>query len=197
MAAQAREEANVAKLIYSAITSLDGYIEDAQGAFDWAQPDPQVHAAVNELERPIGTYLYGRRMYETMRYWETSGDGPDDDAVSRDFAEIWRKAEKVVYSRTLDAVTTPNTRLESEFDREAVLKLKESSPADISIGGAQLAAAALVAGLVDELHLFLHPIAVGGGKAALPAGMRIPLQLAGDWRYESGVIHLHYHLNSC
>jgi dihydrofolate reductase len=188
------EDATVARLIYSAIASLDGYIEDATGGFDWAQPDAEVHAAVNDLERPIGTYLYGRRMYETMTFWETGGD---DDPISRDFAGIWRKAEKVVYSRTLDAVTTSKTRLESDFDADAVRKLKASSSADIGVGGAQLAAAALAAGLVDELHLFLNPIVVGGGKPALPDAVRIPLQLVGERRFAGGVVHLHYRLNSC
>ena len=158
----------MAKLIYSAITSLDGYVEDAAGNFDWGGPDREVHAFINDLERPIGTYLYGRRMYETMVYWESVDTGPDQPAVSRDFAEIWRAAEKIVYSRTLPTVASAKTRIERELDPDTVRRLKDAAPADISIGGAELAGQALALGLVDECHLFLGPILVGGGKRALP-----------------------------
>jgi dihydrofolate reductase len=179
----------VAKLIYSAIASLDGYTEDEDGKFDWAAPGEQVHAFVNDLERPVGTYLYGRRMYETMVPWETMvGESP----ASRDYAEIWRAAEKVVYSATLDAVSSARTRLERSFAPEAVRALKAASERDLSVGGPALAAAAIAAGLIDELHLFLNPIVVGGGKPALPDGMRAPLELMDERRFDSGVVYVRY-----
>ena len=179
----------MASLIYSAIASLDGYVEDEQGNFDWAAPDEEVHAFVNDLERPVGIHLYGRRMYETMVYWET-----DDDqaAVTRDFAEIWRAAEKVVYSRTLQTVSSERTRIEREFDAAAIRRLKESSRSDITIGGAELAGQAIAEGLVDECHLFLGPVLVGGGKRALPAGVHTELELLDERRFRSGVVYLHY-----
>jgi dihydrofolate reductase len=170
------------KLIYAAIASLDGYVEDEEGRFDWAAPDDEVHAFVNDLERPIGTYLYGRRMYETMVFWETVSPEADEPAVFRDYAEIWRAAEKIVYSRTLQTVSSARTRIERDFDHDAVRRLTQSSPADIAVGGAELAGHAFGAGLVDECHLFLFPIVVGGGKRALP----------GEVRFRSGVVHLHY-----
>ncbi len=184
----------MAKLIYSALASLDGYVEDEQGGFGWAAPDEEVHAYVNDLERPIGTYLYGRRMYETMAYWETAGGEEDRSPVSRDFAEIWRAAEKVVYSRSLETVSTARTRLEREFDAAAIRGLKQESPRDLSIGGAQLAGQAIVEGLVDECHLFLAPVAVGGGKPALPSNVRVGLELLSERRFAGGVVHLHYRL---
>jgi dihydrofolate reductase len=187
-------EVDVAKLIYSAIASADGYVEDKDGEIDWGAPDDEVHAFVNDLERPIGTYLYGRRMYETMVYWETVGTGGDQDAVARDFAEIWRAAEKIVYSRTLRAPSSGRTRIERDFDPAAIRRLKESSARDISVGGAKLAGEAIGAGLVDECHLFLVPILVGGGKRALPDGVRAPLELLAERRFRSGVVHLHYGL---
>ena len=180
------------KLIYTAITSLDGYIEDEAGKFDWAAPDDEVHAFVNELERPIDIYLYGRRMYETMVFWETLSTGPEQPRVGRDFAEIWRAAEKRVYSRTLEAATSQRTRIERDFDSQAIRQLKEASGRDISIGGPDIAAHAFSAGLVDECHLFLTPIAVGGGKPALPAGMRISLELLDHRSLGDGVVHVHY-----
>jgi dihydrofolate reductase len=186
----------MAKLIYSALASLDGYVEDEQGGFDWAAPDDEVHAFVNDLERPIGTYLYGRRMYETMTFWETSGDGPDSSVVSRNFAAIWRAAEKIVYSRTLQTLSSAKTRIEPRFDPDAVRRLKETSEADISIGGAELAGQALAAGLVDELHLFLGPVVVGGGKRALPASVRARLELVDQRRFRRGVVHLHYRVST-
>jgi dihydrofolate reductase len=185
-------EVDMAKLIYSALASLDGYVEDKQGKFDWAAPDAEVHAFVNDLERPIGTYLYGRRMYETMVYWETVSTSGDQSAVTRDFAEIWRAAEKVVYSRSLQTVSSARTRIERDFDINAIRCLKESSGPDITIGGAELAGEALAAGLVDECHLFLGPIVVGGGKRALPDNVRAQLELLGERRFRSGVVHLHY-----
>jgi dihydrofolate reductase len=178
-------------LIYVAIASLDGYVEDKQGKFDWAAPDEEVHAFVNDLVRPVGTYLYGRRMYETMVYWET-----DDDqaAVPRDFAEIWRAAEKVVYSRTLQTVSSERTRIEREFDAAAIRRLKENSRSDITIGGAELASQAIARGLVDACHLFLGPVLVGGGKRALPPGVHAELELLAERRFRNGVVYLHYRL---
>jgi dihydrofolate reductase len=183
------------KLIYSPIASLDGYVEDEQGKFDWAAPDDEVHAFVNELERPIGTYLYGRRMYETMVFWETVSGGADQPAVIRDFAEIWRAAEKIVFSRTLQTVASARTHLERTFDADAVRRLKEAAGADITIGGAELAGQAIAAGLVDELHLFLGPIIVGGGKRALPDDIRVPLALLDERGFPNGVVHLHYRVS--
>jgi dihydrofolate reductase len=181
----------VARLTYTAITSLDGYVEDEHGRFDWAAPDEEVHAFANDLERPIGMHLYGRRMYETMVYWET-----DDDqaAVARDFAETWRAAEKVVYSRTLQAVSSERTRIEREFDVAAIKRLKQSSRSDISIGGAELAGQAIAEGLVDECHLLLVPVIVGGGTRALPAGVHAQLELLDERRFQSGVVYLRYRL---
>jgi len=178
-------------LIYSALASLDGYIEDVQGRFDWAAPDEEVHAFVNELERPIGTHLYGRRMYDTMAVWETM----DDPApVMRDYAEIWRAANKIVYSRTLPDVSTPRTRLEREFDPVAVAGLKASAGHDMSIGGPELAAHAIAAGLVDELQLFLVPVAVGAGKRALPLDAALRLELLDERRFAGGTVYLRYRI---
>ncbi len=182
----------MAKLIYSAICSLDGYTEDEQGKFDWAAPSEEVHAFVNDLERSLGTHLYGRRMYETMVYWETVGTGPDRRAVSRDYAEIWRAADKIVYSRTLEEAASARTRIEREFDPQAVAELKRTSDRDISVGGPELAAHALRAGLVDELQLFVTPTLVGGGKAALASGIRAELELRDERRFANGVVYLKY-----
>jgi dihydrofolate reductase len=182
----------VARLIYSAITSLDGYLEDGNGTFDWAAPDEQSHAFVNDLMRPVGTYLYGRRMYEVMTYWETADQAPDQPPVEHDFTEIWQAADKVVWSRTLESPTTARTRIEREFDADAVHRLKETETRDLTIGGAELAASALRAGLVDELQLFLAPIVVGGGKRALPDGLRLPLELIETHRFGSGMVFLRY-----
>jgi len=182
----------VAKLIYAAIASLDGYVEDDEGNFDWAAPDEEVHAFVNDLERPVGTYLYGRRMYETMVYWETAHNDGDPPGVTRDFAEIWRAAEKIVYSRTLQTVSSARTRLERDFDPDAIRRLKESSRSPIAIGGAELAGQAIANGLVDECHLLLVPIVIGAGKRALPGHVRVGLELMDERRFRSGVVHLHY-----
>jgi dihydrofolate reductase len=179
----------VAKLIYAALCSLAGYVADEQGDFQWAAPDAEVHAAVNDIERTVGTQLYGRKMYDVLAVWETI---EDDEPAMRDFAEIWRGADKVVYSRTLEAPRTARTRIEREFDPEAVRALKESAASDISIGGPEIAAQAIAAGLVDELHLFVSPVIVGAGNPALPAGARVRLELVGDRRFASGVVHLHY-----
>jgi len=179
----------MANLTYVAIASLDGYVEDEQGKFDWAAPDEEVHSFVNELERPVGTYLYGRRMYETMVYWESDNDRPP---VYKEYAEIWGAAEKVVYSRTLQTVSSERTRIEREFDVSAIKRLKESSRSDISIGGANLAGQAIAEGLVDECHIFLGPVLVGGGKRALPAGIRARLNLLDEHRFRNGVVYLRY-----
>ncbi len=182
----------MAKLIYSAIASLDGYVEDREGKFDWAAPDDEVHAFVNELERPVGTYLYGRRMYETMVYWETVGTGPDQLPPIRDYAEIWRGADKVVYSRTLQAATSERTRIERDFATDAIRQRKEASAEDITIGGAELAGQAIAAGLVDECGLLLAPILVGGGKRALPDDVHARLELLDERSFRSGFVYLRY-----
>jgi dihydrofolate reductase len=183
----------MAKLLYSAIASLDGFLEDAQGGFGWAKPDHEVHAYMNDLERPIGTYLYGRRMYETMIYWETDDDS---DAVARDYASIWRSAEKVVFSRTLQAPSSAKTRIEPNFDPQVIRVLKETSQADLTVGGAELAGQAIAAGLVDECRLFVVPVLVGGGKRALPPNVRANLELLDERRFQGGVVHLHYRIST-
>ena len=182
----------MAKLTYTAITSLDGYIEDGDGRFDWAVPDPEVHAFLNDLERPIGTHLYGRRMYETMAVWQSVGDEPGVPAVEADYAEVWRGLDKVVYSRTLDAVSTPRSRLEREFDPDTVRLMKEAGGRDISVSGPGLAQHAFRAGLVDEVHLFVFPLVVGGGKPGLPRDVRVDLELVDERRFGNGVVHLHH-----
>jgi len=181
----------MAKLIYAAITSLDGYVADEHDNFDWAAPDDEVHAFVNELERPIGTYLYGRRMYDVMAFWETAHT-LELPPVERDYAQIWQAADKVVYSKTLETVTTAKTRLERSFDPEGIRQLKAHAEHDIGVGGPELAAAAIRAGVVDECHLFLTPIVVGGGKQSLPDNVRVKLELQDLRRFASGVVHLHY-----
>jgi dihydrofolate reductase len=182
----------MAKLIYSAITSLDGYVADEDGNFDWAAPDEEVHSFVNDLERRVGTYLYGRRMYETMVYWETAHALPDQPPVAEDFAELWQAADKIVYSKTLATVSSARTRIERDFDSKAVRQMKASAERDITVGGPDLAAQAIEAGLVDEYHLFLTPIVVGGGKQSLPDNVRLKLELLDERRFGSGVVHLHY-----
>jgi len=180
------------KLIYAANTSLDGYLEDESGAFDWSVPDEEVHAFWNEHERNVGTSLYGRRMYETMRVWEDDGWLADEPAVVREYAAIWRDADKVVYSTTLDATSTARTRIERRFDPEAVRRLKEGSSADLSVGGATLGAEAFRHGLVDECVLLLCPVVVGGGKPALPRGMRLDLELLDHRRFANGVVYVRH-----
>jgi dihydrofolate reductase len=182
----------MAKLIYSAITSLDGYVADERGKFDWAAPSEEVHAFVNDLERRIGTYLYGRRMYEVMQYWETAPTSGAEPRVMLDYAKIWQAAEKVVYSTSLQTVSSAKTRIERAFDAEAVRQMRAKASRDISVGGPHLAAAALEAELVDEIHLFLTPIIVGGGNCALPANVRARLELLDERRFGDGVVHLHY-----
>ncbi|MFY9665682.1 MAG: dihydrofolate reductase family protein [Candidatus Cybelea sp.] len=181
----------MSKLIYITNTSLDGYVEDETGAFDWVNPD-QVHAFVTELLRPVGTYLYGRRLYETIAYFEAPVEGSSPEHL--DFARVWQKAEKIVFSRTLTGATTRNTRVERDFDVEAIRKLKRESEHDINIGGAELAGLALEADLIDECHLFLNPVIVGGGKPAFRAGLRRNLELLETRRFGTGVIHLRYRI---
>jgi dihydrofolate reductase len=181
----------MAKLIYSAIASLDGYIEDEDGRFDWAEPDEEVHTFVNDLERPVGTYLYGRRMYETMVAWETMPLA-GQPAFMRDFAEMWQAAEKIVYSRTLEAASSARTRIERTFEPDAVRRLKAAAQRDLVVGGPDLAGRAFEAGLVDELHLFFAPIVVGGGKRLLPEGVRMPLELLDERRFAGGTLYVRY-----
>ena len=182
----------MAKLIYSALTSLDGYVADVDGNFDWAKPSEEVHVFVNDLERPVGTHLYGRRMYEVMAYWETADTVADQPPVVRDYAKIWQTAEKIVYSRTLAEVSSARTRIEREFDLEAVRQLKATADRDIGVGGPDLAAQAFEAGLIDEIHLFLAPVVVGGGKPSLPDKVRLELELLDERRFANGVVHLHH-----
>jgi dihydrofolate reductase len=180
------------RLIYSVIASADGYVEDATGSFDWAAPDEEVHGFVNGLERPVGTYLYGRQMYQTMLYWETTHAVPGQSAVVREFARIWQAAEKVVFSRTLTTVSSARTRIERNFDPGAVRQLKSVTQHDMTVGGADLAGQALKARLVDELQLFAVPVVVGGGKRVLPDGVRADLELLDTRRFAGGVVYLRY-----
>jgi dihydrofolate reductase len=182
----------MANLIYSAITSLDGYVADEGGNFDWAAPDEEVHAFVNDLERPIGTYLYGRRMYEVMTYWETAQAVAGQPPSAMDFAVIWQAADKVVYSTTLVTASTAKTRIERDFDPEEVRDMKASADRDLSVGGPGLAARAIESGLVDKIHRFITPIVVGGGTRWLPHGVRLELELADERRFGSGVVFLRY-----
>jgi dihydrofolate reductase len=177
------------RLIYTAITSLDGYIADEDGNFDWAAPDQEVHAFVNDQERPIGTYLYGRRLYETMVYWETASEGPP---VELDYAKIWQSADKIVYSTTLTAVRSARTRIEPAFDPDTVREIKRATERDLSIGGATLAARALKTGVIDEIRLFVNPVIVGAGTPALPDRFRASLKLADERRFAGGVVYLSY-----
>jgi dihydrofolate reductase len=182
----------MARLIYSAIASADGYVEDAAGHFDWAAPDEQMHRFVNDLERAVGTYLYGRRIYETMLYWETADTVPGQPDFAREFAGIWQAAEKIVFSTTLASVSSARTRIERTFDPGMVRQLKSAAGHDMTVGGADLAGQAIKAGLVDELHLFLVPVVVGGGKRALPDGVRTDLDLLDTRRFASGAVYLRY-----
>ncbi|MEO6533906.1 MAG: dihydrofolate reductase family protein [Pseudolysinimonas sp.] len=179
-------------LIYTGITSLDGYINDARGRFDWAAPSDEVHAFVNDLERGVGTYLYGRRMYDTMTYWELPSPDIDESPVTRDYQRIWSAARKIVYSTTLDAVTTENTTIERVFDPEVVAEVVGRADTDVSIGGAHLAAHALRAGLVGELRMFVNPVVVGDGTPALPEGYADRLELLDERRFDGGVVYLRY-----
>jgi dihydrofolate reductase len=182
----------MADLIYSSIASLDGYIADEDGNFDWAAPDEEVHNFVNDLERPVGTYLYGRRMYEVMVFWETAQTVAGQSPVFRDFAQIWQAADKIVYSKTLKTASSARTQIEQEFDPEAIRQMKATAERDIAVGGPELAAQAIKAGLVDEYQLFLVPVVVGGGKRSLPDDVRLNLELLDERRFGSGVVYLNY-----
>jgi dihydrofolate reductase len=182
----------VAKLIYSAIASLDGYVADEKGEFDWAAPHEDLHAFVNDLERPMGTYLYGRRMYDVMVAWETMDSGADQPLVMRDYAQIWRAADKIVYSRTLERATSARTRIVRDFDPEAIRQMKTTVEQDISVGGSELAAQMLKAGLIDEVYLFLTPVLIGGGTQALATHVPVKLDLLDERRFGRGVGHVHY-----
>ena len=183
----------MADLVYTAIASLDGYVADADGRWDWSMPDAEVHAFVNDLERPVGTHLYGRRMYEVLVAWETMDD---PDPAMRDYAEIWRAADKIVYSSTLEQASSARTRIERAFEPDAVRELKRTAERDLAIGGPHLAAEAFAAGLVDRVHLLLSPVIVGGGKRALPDGARLDLELVDERRFGNGVVHLHHRVRS-
>jgi dihydrofolate reductase len=182
----------MAKLIYSATESLDGFVADEQGNWDWSKPDDEVHSFINDLARDIGTYLLGRRLYEVLAYWESPPGIADQPLYIQDFAEIWQAAEKVVYSKTLQSVSSARTRIEREFDPEAVRQMKAGADHDILIGGPDLAAQALKAGLVDELHLVVAPAAVGGGKRSLPDNVRLDLELHDERRFRNGTVYLRY-----
>ncbi len=182
----------MAKLSYTAITSLDGYIEDSQGNFDWSMPDEEVHSFVNNLERGIGTYLLGRKLYDVMKVWDELYDQPDHAHVVREYATIWHALDKVVFSGSLERPSTERTRIERTFDPDIIRQLKADSREDLSIGGANMAAQALKAGLVDEINLFVSPIIVGGGKRALPDDFSTMLELAEERRFDNGVVYLRY-----
>jgi dihydrofolate reductase len=186
----------VARLIYAAITSLDGYVADADGNFDWGEPDDEVFAFVNDLERPVGTYLYGRRMYEVMVSWETADTVADQPAPVRDFTELWLAADKIVFSTTLTKVSSARTTIERAFDAGAVRRMKETASRDLTISGPHLAAQAFKAGLVDQCHLILAPVIVGGGTKALPDGVRMGLELLDERRFGCGMAHLHYRITN-
>jgi dihydrofolate reductase len=183
----------MARLIYSAIASADGYVEDADGSFGWAEPDEELFRFVNELERPVGTYLYGRRMYQTMLYWETAHQVPGLPSYVQDFTRIWQAADKIVFSATLASVSSARTRIERTFDPGVIRQLKRADGRDMTVSGALLAGQALTAGLVDELQLFLVPVSVGGGKPVLPAGVRLDLELLDTRRFAGGAVYLRYH----
>jgi dihydrofolate reductase len=186
----------MAKLICAAITSLDGYIADEHGNFDWGAPDSEVHAFVNDLERPIGTYLYGRRLYEVMVFWETALAQPNQSPPVLDYAKLWQAADKIVYSTTLETASSARTRIERRFDPHAVQAMKDAADRDLTVGGPALAAHAFRAGLVDEVHLFVSPITVGGGNPFLPARLRLDLQLLDERRFDNGVVYLQYRVSS-
>jgi dihydrofolate reductase len=182
----------MATLIYAAICSLDLYINDANGSFEWAAPDEQVHAFINDKERAVGAYLLGRAMYDVLKVWDTFGSDPESSKEVREYAEVWRSADKVVYSKSLDAVETQRTRLERDFDPAAVRAMVDAAERDVSIGGANLAATALRAGIVDQIELYLNPVVVGGGTRALPDDVRLDLELVATERFDSGVVYLSY-----
>jgi dihydrofolate reductase len=182
----------MARLLYMAIASLDGYVADEAGRYDWAMPDDEVFGFVNDFERPVGTYLYGRRLYQEMTGWETMDADPGLSPLMLDFARIWQAADKIVYSRSLENVATARTRLERDFGPGSVREMKAQSERDITVGGPELAAEAIRAALVDEIHLIISPVVVGGGKQALPGAVRLRLELLNEHRFASGVVHLRY-----
>jgi len=182
----------MAKLIYVSNVSLDGYIEDEHGSLDWTEPDDEVFVFITDLVRSVGTFVYGRRLYESMAVWETDPALAAQSELTADFANVWQAADKVVYSTTLEAVSTAKTRLERSFDPDSVRDMKASATSDLTVGGANLAAHAFKAGLVDECQLFIHPVLVGGGKPALPSGTRAELELLDERRFRNGVIYLRY-----
>lgn len=183
---------SMATLSYTGITSLDGYLADADGSFDWAVPDDEVHAFINDLERSVGTYLFGRRMYEVMSFWETAHTLADPPPVIRDFTAIWQAADKVVFSRSLATTPTARTRIERAFDPDAVRRLLATAARDVSVGGADLAGQAIAAGLVDEIGMFVTPVVVGGGTPFLPDGVRLRLDLLDERRFGNGMVYLRY-----
>lgn len=182
----------MASLIYLMLTSLDGYVADEDGNFDWAAPDEEVHSFVNDLARPVGAYLYGRRMYEVMAVWETLHTHADQSSAIYDFAAIWQAADKIVYSRSLTAVASARTRIERDFDPGAVRQMKARADRDLAVSGPDLAGQALAAGLVDEVHLIVAPVVIGGGTRALPNQVRVPLDLLDERRFGNGMVYLHY-----
>ena len=184
----------MARLLYMAITSLDGYVADEKGDYDWAMPDDEVFGFVNDFERPVGTYLYGRRLYQEMTGWETAHASAGQSPLMLDFARIWQAADKIVYSRSLETVSTARTRIERNLDPESVRQMKARAARDITVGGAALAGEAIKAGLVDECHLIITPVVVGGGKKSLPGDVRLRLQLLDERRFSSGVVHLRYRI---
>jgi dihydrofolate reductase len=186
----------MAKLIYIANVSLDGYIEDAHGNFNWTEPDDDVFVFITDLVRPVGTYLYGRRLYETMAVWETDPAFAAQSALMADFAQVWQAADKIVYSTTLHEVPTAKTQLAHDFDPDAVRRLKASAAGDLAVGGANLAAHAFKAGLVDECQLLVYPVILGGGKPSLPRDMRADLDLLDERRFGNGVVYLRYRVAS-
>src|SRR3954452_16968449 len=194
--ARRREEPRMAKLIYVSNGSLDGFIEDEHGAFDWTEPDDQQFAFITDLVRPAGTWLYGRRLYETMAVWETDPTLAGQSELSADFAHVWQAAEKVVYSTTLDAVSTARSRLERQFDPESVGRMKDAASRDLMVGGANLAAHAFRAGLIDECHLFIGPVILGRGKPSLPSDVRVGLELLDERRFDNGVVYLGHRIQS-
>ncbi len=185
----------MANLIYVANTSLDGYTEDPDGKFDWTEPGEEYFRFITDLVRPMRTHLYGRRMYETMMVWETDLNLAAESPLMRDFAETWKAAHKIVFSKTLETVSTRNTQLERSFDPGAIRQLKQTVQEDILIGGPELAAHAFRSGLIDECHLFIIPIIVGGGKQALPGNVRLALELVDERRFDNGVVFLRYRTN--
>jgi dihydrofolate reductase len=182
----------VAKLMYVSNVSLDGFIEDEHGGFEWTEPDDGQFAFVTDLVRPVGTYIYGRRLYETMAVWETEPALSAQSDLYAEFARVWQAADKIVYSSTLDAVSTGNSRLERRFDPDSIRKMKATTSRDLMVGGANIAAYAFNAGLIDECHLFICPCVVGRGKPSLPSDLRAKLELLDERRFDNGVVYVRH-----